>query len=63
MNRRNLLGPVLQNNFTLRRIIALIVGLAGLGICAAALFGSLPLNLWQTAVVLVISLLILEWAG
>lgn len=53
----------IKANLTPRRLFALAVAIACIAICIAVLLGNLQLEIWQTAVVLVVGLLFFEWAG
>lgn len=53
----------LKANLTFRRVFALGVGFACLAACIAAIFGKTHLEIWQTALILVLGLLFFEWAG
>lgn len=57
------MSDYIKINFTIRRILCLVMFIVCLGVCTATVLGVLHLKLWQAVLVLIAGLLAYEWAG
>ncbi len=57
------MSDFIRSNFSPRRIFALFLALICFSICIGDVFGVISIELWKAVVILIVGLLLFEWAG